>query len=230
MKKCVKCDRKYDDSVLICNDCGLYLIAEVVSDLGDDSQRSNSSTNAGRRRHVVPIEEPTPAPRTSTRQNNTSPRTSGFEASSETAEAPSHSNNTTSVHSSRCGSSGFRRNSRNFIRRYYPIIRVVIPIVLLVFALIWIAANREAVSEFLQCCLISGMVGGALLTFLSARYGHHFNIDVVTGGVIGGMVVGCILKYNILGTATGLLELVNGIGPCIIIIIGIYIAIRGMFR
>ena len=52
----------------------------------------------------------------------------------------------------------------------------------------------------------------------------------MTGGVIGGMVIGCLLKYNVFGTATGLLSLINGVGPCIIIIIGIYIAIRGMFR
>ncbi len=231
MKKCVKCDRKYDDSVLICDDCGLYLIADVVSDLGESTTHRNPHRNTeGRRRRVVPIEEPAPTHRASTRSSDTKPLSSGFEASSETAEPSNHNSNSGSAPASYRSSVGFRRAIRNFIRRYYPIIRIVIPIILLVIALIWIAANWTIVSAFLRCCIISGIVGGVLLTYLSVRFGHHFNVDVVTVGVIGGMIVGCLLKYNVLGTATGLSELVNGIGPCIIIIIGIYLAIRGMFR
>ena len=231
MKKCVKCDRKYDDSVLICEDCGLYLIADVVSDLGESSPHHNSHRNTeGRRQRVVPVDEPAPTSRVETRLNNSRPISSGFEASSESAEASNLNSNNTSSQISHQNGAGFRRAIRNFIRRYYPIIRIVIPIILLVIALIWIAANWTIVSAFLRCCIISGIVGGVLLTYLSVRFGHHFNVDVVTVGVIGGMVVGCLLKYNVLGTATGLSDLVNGIGPCIIIIIGIYIAIRGMFR
>jgi len=231
MKKCVKCDRKYDDSVLICDDCGLYLIADVVSDLGESPPQHDTHRNTqGRRRRVVPVEEPTTAQRASTRSSNTKPISSGFEASSETTEPSNHNSNNGSYQNPHRNGVGFRCTIRNFIRRYYPIIRVVIPIILLVIAIIWIVANREIVGEFLQCCIISGIVGGGLLTFLSVRFGHHFNLDVVTVGVIGGMVIGCLLKYNILGTATGLSELINGIGPCIIMIIGIYIAIRGMFR
>ncbi len=230
MKKCVKCDRKYNDSVLICEDCGLYLIADVVSDLGESPLHHDTHRNTeGRRRRVVPIEEPVTTQRTSTRSNNIKSLSSGFEASSETAEPTNNYRNNGANPSSHRSGVG-RRAIRNFIRRYYPIIRIVIPIILLIVAVVWIAANQEIVGDFLHCCIISGIVGGALLTFLSVRFGHHFNIDVVTVGVIGGMIIGCLLKYNVFGTATGLLALINGVGPCIIVIIGIYIAIRGMFR
>lgn len=231
MKKCVKCDRKYNDSVLICDDCGLYLIADVVSDLGESPPHHDVQRNTGvRRRRVVPVEDPTTEQRTSTRSNNTKPFSSGFEPSSETADPTNHSSNSGNAPSTYRSGAGFRRAIRNFIRRYYPIIRIVIPIILLIIAVVWIAANQAIVSDFLHCCIISGIVGGALLTFLSVRFGHHFNIDVVTVGVIGGMIIGCLLKYNVFGTATDLLSLINGVGPCIIVIIGIYIAIRGMFR
>ena len=231
MKKCVKCDRKYNDSVLICDDCGLYLIADVVSDLGDSSPHHDTHRKTeGRRRRIVPVEEPVTTQRTSTRSNNTKPLASGFEASSETAEPKNNYSNSGADSSSHRSGVGCRRAIRIFIRRYYPIIRMVIPIVLLIIAVVWIAANQAIVVDFLNCCIISGIVGGALLTFLSARFGHHFNIDAVTVGVIGGMIIGCLLKYNVFGTATGLLSLINGVGPCIIVIIGIYIAIRGMFH
>lgn len=231
MKKCVKCDRKYNDSVLICDDCGLYLIADVVSDLDESPPHHDLHRNTkGKRRRVVPVEEPTTTQRTSTRSNNSEPLSSGFEASAETADPSNHNRNSGAAPSSYRSGVRFRRAIRNFIRRYYPIIRIVIPIILLIIAVIWIAANQAIVSNFLRCCIISGIVGGALLSFLSVRFGHHFNIDVVTFGVIGGMIIGCLLKYNVFGTSTGLLSLVNGVGPCIVVIIGIYIAIRGMFR
>ena len=226
MKKCVKCNKKYDDSVLICDSCGLYLIEDVVSDLGNDPKTFSSSVNSNnRRRRVVPIEEPEPSTYgSSRRQHNTNPRQSGFEPSSETVEVPNTSSGTASSHRRR------RRNSSfvGFIRRYYPIIRIAVPIVLFIIALIWIIANWEIVSEFLQCCIISGLVGAGLLTFLSVRFGHHFNVDIMTGGAIAGIIIGCLLKYNILGTATGLYGLFMGIGPCIIMIIGIYIMFRGI--
>lgn len=237
MKKCVKCNRKYDDSVLVCEDCGLYLIADVVSDLADIDKSINLQNNSNiqnnstvrRRNRVVPIDD-TIIQRDSVQHIDTSQRVGSFEPSEETANT--HDMNDDISRESR----GIRRNLgvrhriRRLIRRYYPITRIIIPVVFFVIAVIWIALNWAIVRDFLQCCIISGLIGGALLTFFSVRYGHHFNIDVVTAGIIGGMIIGCILNYNLLGTTTELSNLFMGLGPCLIIIFGIYLAIRGIFR
>lgn len=230
MKKCVKCNRKFEDSNLVCKYCGLYLIADVVSDLSDHStQEAKQSKSSGRRNRVVPIDEPNTT-NVTVCESSFSPHNTGFEPSEETVDSDSIQNRGVSNRQHNRSNTGSGRNIRRFFRRYYPVFRIVIPILLLVVAIILIATNWLVVSDFLQCCLISGIIGGGLLTFLSVRFGHHFNIDVVTIGVIGGIIVGCVIKYNLFGTATGLSDLFVGMGPCIIIIIGIYVAVRGVFR
>lgn len=225
MKKCVKCNREFDDSFFVCEDCGLPLTENTVSDLIDNSSRPGS---VRRRNRVVPIDE-SDISDDSVFDTSFSKQTRGFEPSDEVMDLNSN-DDVFPVRYGNRNNSILEYNTRHHIRRAYYVVRIIVPVLLLVVAIIWMAVNWAVVSDFIQCCLISGIVGGGLLTFLSIRYGHHFSIDAVTVGVIGGMIVGCILKYNIFESADKLSDLFIGMGPCVIIIIGIYIAVRSIFR
>lgn len=232
MKKCVKCGRKYDDLVSICNVCDLYLIKDVVSEIGkkemmykscDDTfstrERNSQSPvrNTRRKNRVVQQVEETEK----SVSNNTVSRTV-FTSSDEDEIKPVYE---TDIQRSRRR----RRQPNRLGRNVLPIMRIVIPILLIIVATMLIVVNWDSIREFLRACIIGGLIGGGMLTFFSLRFGRYFSPDVVTVGLFGGAVVGCILKYNLLGTTVELSELIDALMPCVISCAGIWLMLRSIF-
>lgn len=253
MKKCIKCNKKFADSVLVCDVCGRYLIADVVSDLNENSNAAQNAPSEARASRVaydepsatranrvaydetpvtrasrVTYDEPdstpaaVPVPQFDSYDTDSAGSAGGFRPSTETVGADDGAWR-------RRPNRGTNYGRPNPIRRFLPVLRVIVPIALLIGGIVMMAANWDVVSEFLRFCLISGMIGGGLMIFIGLR-SFHFNADMILIGVLGGIIVGCILRYNILGAATGLGAMISGIMPCIIMVVGIYIMIRGLFR
>ncbi len=236
MKKCVKCGRTYDDSVLICNVCDLYLIKDIASearsnnvdptrirDENDYSHRgevSRNTTNHTPRRHrVIQVEEPEDVEYSS----NTQPQRTIFSASDE--------DNIDSAFVEQSGRRNSRRRRSNRLsRRVLPVLRIIFPVILILIAICLIVINWISIREFLCACIVGGLIGGILLTFLSLRFGRYFNMDIVTVGIVGGAIVGCIIKYNLLGSMVDLSELIDTLMPCVIACVGIWMVCRSVFR
>ena len=75
---------------------------------------------------------------------------------------------------------------------------------MIVIAASLIIRNWVTVKEFLEACLVGGIIGSILLTFLSIRFGTHFNAEITITGAISGAIIGCIIRYNLLGSAADL--------------------------
>lgn len=235
MKKCVKCGRRYEDSVLICNVCDLYLIKDVASEAKNESNRSfeehctnhqnddesykSMSSNKRRRNRVVAVDEDD--------EVNT---TTSTKPTTKTVFVSSDEDDIEPVYRETSGRTTRRpRRIHRIGRRILPLIRIILPISLIVVAAILIVINWNAIRELLRACIVGALIGGTILTFLSLR-GRNFNLDVVTIGAIGGAVVGCILKYNVLGTTVELSALINALMPCVIELAGIWLILRAIFR
>lgn len=235
VKKCVKCGRRYEDSVLICNVCDLYLIKDVATEAKNENNRSSEGrfndyhkgddlpesmhSNNRRRKRVVTADEDEEV--NTTASTNSTKRTT-FVSSDEDDIEPVYreeSERTTRR----------RRRTHRIGRRILPWIRIILPIVFIIVAAILIIINWDTIRELLRACIVGALVGGTILTFLSLR-SRNFNPDVVTIGAIGGTVVGCILKYNILGTTVELSALINALMPCVIELAGIWLILRAIFR
>jgi len=108
-----------------------------------------------------------------------------------------------------------------------PALRYALPAVLILASVQFIALNWDVVYGVIRCCIIGGIVGGCLLTGLSA-VGHHYSLEATIVGIIGGMVLSCILTYNLFDVSSGLGALLYALGPCIIIVVGILIMIRSL--
>lgn len=237
MKKCVKCGRHYDDSLLVCEVCDLYLIKDVASEAKNDAIHTyressfdntraskettrTSNRSGGRRTRILPVDEEDNLVADTT--NNPS-RHTVFTTSDEDAIEPVYDS------SSRRTERRWRRK-RQFGRRLLPVARIVVPIILIAISTIFIVSNWSKIREFLRACIIGALIGGTISTFLSLRSRRNFNPDAVTMGTIGGAVVGCILKYNFLGTTAELTELIYLLMPCVIECAGIWLILRSIFR
>lgn len=116
------------------------------------------------------------------------------------------------------------------MRRLLQWIRILIPIVMIVVAASLIVRNWITIKEFLEACLIGGIIGSVVLTLLAIRFGTRFNAEITITGAISGAIIGCIIKYNLLGSAADLSTLLDALMPCIITCAGIYIVVRGTFN
>ena len=248
MKKCVKCGRRFDDSALKCPDCQLYLIKDTVSDMtsGVGSAQTGKRTSARdtapptqeraftasgsgsarpKRGRVEPINgeggTTVSSPFTDSRNGSRNPG-SGFRPSRETAGAPANP-------FAASGRSGMRRTrSRNLLRALRHVVsalRYALPMLLMLASVLFIALNWDVVYGVIQCCIIGGIVGGCLLTGLSA-VGHHFSPEATIVGIIGGMVLSCILTYNLFDVTSELGALLYALSPCIIVVACIHFMIR----
>lgn len=106
-------------------------------------------------------------------------------------------------------------------------LRYAIPTILILISILLIALHWDVVYGVIQCCIIGGIVGGILLTGLSVA-GHHYSQEATIVGIIGGMVVSCILTYNLFDVTSGLGALLTALGPCIIIFVGVLYLIRSL--
>lgn len=248
MKKCVKCGARYEDTVVKCPECQLYLIKDTVSDMQSDSGAARARTGRSVRNPDSLVRGRSSVPRQSQAGNGPSvnrPKRGrvepvggigetdaslsgsgntrgGFRLSGETAQAPA-SNPTTSNHTSRRRNRG--RDLRRILRRGMPALRYIVPAALILTSILFITLHWNVIYRVIQCCVIGGIVGGILLTWLSA-IGHHYSPEATLVGVIGGMLLACILNYDLFGVASKLGELIVALGPCIIIIAGIIYLIR----
>ena len=260
MKKCVKCGTKYDDSEVICPKCNMYLITDVLSDLSEESfnkkgfARNESffaDTNSNfeeaassrRRNPIHPIDENV------TENDSTNFFTSAESTFSgtDTTASESASSKRRTPHSSFQPSEESddyeeesvqpayrrrirRRRFRQIMRRLLSWLRILVPVLMIVIAASLIIRNWVTVKEFLEACLVGGIIGSILLTFLSIRFGTHFNAEITITGAISGAIIGCIIRYNLLGSAADLSALLDALMPCIICCVGLYIIVRGTFN
>ena len=235
MKKCVRCGSRFEDSVLKCPNCQLYLIKDTVGDTmqtGKDTFAHTSkasiqgtppisSDNRRKRGRVEPVVGsgiPDAPPPISVNSGG------GFRPSKETAKAPLDVPTDT-------GQSRLRNHRsltvHRLLRPVFSALRYVFPVALILASILFIALNWDIVYEVIQCCLIGAIVGGILLTWIST-VGHHYSIEAVIMGMIGGMVLACILTYNLFGVASQLGALLTALGPSIIMVIGILLLIRSL--
>ena len=122
-----------------------------------------------------------------------------------------------------------RRRFRQIMRRLLLWFRILLPVLMIVVAAFLVIRNWETVKEFLEACLIGGIIGSVILTFLSIRFGTRFNAEVTITGAISGAIIGCIIRYNLLGSADDLSALLDALMPCVICCVGLYIIVRGTF-
>lgn len=246
MKKCVRCGTRFDDSVLRCPNCQLYLIKDTVGDMisggtvrtsGRTSARDpdppmqgsapalNPSVSGSARLKRGRVEPVSGGDRTNAPSPGSKNSGSGFRPSGETASAPINA-------PADSGYSGRQRTRsrapRRLLRRIMPALRYVLLAVLILISILFIELHWDVVYGVIQCCIIGGIVGGILLTWLSA-VGHHYSIEATIVGIIGGMVVSCILTYNLFDVASGLGALLTALAPCIIIVVGILYLIRSLW-
>lgn len=126
----------------------------------------------------------------------------------------------------------FRNRSRRqgrWMRRFGPLLPKVLLALLALALVVVFIVNWPVIRLFLQSMLLGAILGAALFAVLSLR-GFHFGLDVIAGGAIFGMIVCCVLRYNILGVSTELGEVISALGPCLIILFGIYQCIKSAFR
>lgn len=261
MKKCVNCQRKFDDTVAVCPHCGIWLIADTVSDLKSDHAESiqrelNPAQSELPRRRVNPVQPDF----TSNRVNPVQPDFSQFNTNSiqpgalQRGYPPVHDTSTqpAAFGGFQPGNAGLsstapelqphrsrgrhRHGSRRALQIFLQILRYAIPIALIGAAIFFIVRNWEKISEVIGICLVGGIIGGAFFTWLSAR-GRHYSVNVTLAGVVIGMIISCILTYNLFGVKNGLsdaavgieggvVQLLSGIVPILIV----YIALSSMAR
>lgn len=116
-----------------------------------------------------------------------------------------------------------------WIRRFGPLLPSVLLGLLALALVVVFIVNWPVIRLFLQSMLLGAILGAALFAVLSLR-GFHFGLDVIVGGAIFGMIVCCVLRYNILGVSTEIGEVISALGPCLIILFGIYQCIKSVFR
>lgn len=185
---------------------------------GTDTAPSGSDSSRRRRNRVHPVEEASnsePVKRTSS---------SSFQPSEESDDYEEES--VQPVYRRRIR----RRRFRQIMRRLLSWLRILVPVLMIVIAASLIIRNWVTVKEFLEACLVGGIIGSVLLTFLSIRFGTHFNAEITITGAISGAIIGCIIRYNLLGSAADLSALLDALMPCIICCVGLYIIVRGTFN
>lgn len=238
MKKCVKCGRNYDDSLLVCEICDLYLIKDVAyetknsnnesygennfesSHIKNEASQTTNRRSGGRRSRVVSVDE---GENVNSNSSNNPDRRTVFSDSDEDSIEPIYTGESRRT-------ARRQRKPHRFGRRLLPVMRIAVPIILIIVAAIFIIMNWVTIREFLRACIIGALVGGTIIIFLSLRSGRYFNPNALLVGALGGAVVGCILKYNFLGTTVELTELIYALMPCVIECAGIWLILRSIFR
>ena len=201
------------------NDSTNFFTSAESTFSGTDTAASESDSNRRRRRNSVhPVEEASnsePVKRTSSSSFQPSEESDNYE---EESVQP--------VYRRRIR----RRRFRQIMRRLLSWLRILVPVLMIVIAASLIIRNWVTVKEFLEACLVGGIIGSVLLTFLSIRFGTHFNAEITITGAISGAIIGCIIRYNLLGSAADLSALLDALMPCIICCVGLYIIVRGTFN
>lgn len=230
MKKCPSCKNVFSDQVTRCPECGLFLITDVTSDLetSDQNRRIHVRSVDSSYNSAFSSENINPYSRGSSVRN----RGIDLHGSGNATESFKPGKNTNDRQNVRVGDSDRNRYRTPWFNRIFrlllPILRVVMPILLIGMAVLLIAMNWESIRPILTCLLLGAIIGGLLLTYLSIRYGHHFNPNVMTTGAIVGAFLACVLQYNLLDLATGLESLLNTLIPVALILLGIWIIIRSI--
>lgn len=239
MKKCVKCKRKYDDSVLKCPKCDRYLLKDTIADtrMGDTAQsaqrgsahdpngasrgnafasRSSAFDNpSSKRRRVEPVDR---YEETDTSSPQLRDSGEGFRPSTEPVWTASGSFEQRKPKG---------RTRSKLLRRIILVLRYTLPAALILVSILFIVLHWNIIYDLIQHCIIGGMLGGVLLTFLSIR-GHRYSIEATIVGIIGGMATSCILAYNLFNVTSELGALFYALGPCLIIIAGIFYLFRSL--
>ena len=206
-----------DENVTEDNSTRFFTSAESTFS-GTDTAASESDSSRRRRNRVHPVEEASnsePVKRTSSSSFQPSEESDNYE---EESVQP--------VYRRRIR----RRRFRQIMRRLLSWLRILVPVLIIVIAASLIIRNWVTVKEFLEACLVGGIIGSVLLTFLSIRFGTHFNAEITITGAISGAIIGCIIRYNLLGSAADLSALLDALMPCIICCVGLYIIVRGTFN
>lgn len=206
-----------DENVTEDNSTRFFTSAESTFS-GTDTAASESDSSRRRRNRVHPVEEASnsePVKRTSSSLFQPSEESDNYE---EESVQP--------VYRRRIR----RRRFRQIMRRLLSWLRILVPVLMIVIAASLIIRNWVTVKEFLEACLVGGIIGSVLLTFLSIRFGTHFNAEITITGAISGAIIGCIIRYNLLGSAADLSALLDALMPCIICCVGLYIIVRGTFN
>ncbi|MBR4027920.1 MAG: hypothetical protein IKJ01_10340, partial [Lachnospiraceae bacterium] len=114
----------------------------------------------------------------------------------------------------------------DWIRRLLSLARIVVPILLIVWGVISIINSWSFIEEVLSCCMVGAIIGGGALTYLSLRFGHYFNSNVMFTGAIVGAILACVFQYNVLDIGTELAMFIEVVGSTILMpLIGIWILI-----
>lgn len=122
-----------------------------------------------------------------------------------------------------------RRRRSKHLRRFMPLLPGLLLVLLAAGLVLLVIVNWPVIRLFLRCMLTGAILGAALFAVLSLR-SFHFGLHVIVGGAVFGMIVSCVLKYNILGVNTELGEIFSAFLPCLILLWGIYLCIKSIFR
>lgn len=201
------------------NDSTNFFTSAESTFSGTDTTASESASSKRRRNRVHPVEEASNSEPVKRRTPHSS-----FQPSEESDDYEEESVQPAYRRRIR------RRRFRQIMRRLLSWLRILVPVLMIVIAASLIIRNWVTVKEFLEACLVGGIIGSILLTFLSIRFGTHFNAEITITGAISGAIIGCIIRYNLLGSAADLSALLDALMPCIICCVGLYIIVRGTFN
>lgn len=232
MKKCPNCKNVFSDQITRCPECSLFLITDIVSDF--------EIPNQNRRIHVRSVDSSHNSVFSSGNANQyfrgSSVRNRGTDLhrsgdTSESFKPGKNTNDRPNVHMGDSDRGRYRMSwFHRILRVLLPILRIVMPVLLIGIAVLLIVINWGSIRPILTCLLLGAIIGGTLLTYLSVRYGHHFNSNVMTTGAIIGAFLACVLQYNLLDLGTGLESFLNALGPVMLILLGIWMMIRSIMR
>lgn len=209
MKRCPICQNTYDDSETRCQRCGGPLDSD------------NLPIGAGRRqiRAQQTFEEETGNNQSYDNRYGGSVLTPGTRTYGNINEY----NNT--------GRRPVRGNqSIRTMMRLRSYMRYIIPIIVILVGFGLLISNWGSIKTFLTCICVGAIVGAIGFSYLSIRFGRHYNPSVMSSGAVIGMILACILRYNVLGIGTEIGELINALVPLIIILVAMWYMLRGIMR
>lgn len=211
MKKCPVCNKTFSDNVTECPNCELFLIADIVSDWRENSASGLSERNS----RVNKVTSVSSDVSSSSPINDENSLIAGRSVDNNTFD--SGKDDTSVVH------------PNVFFRGLVSLMRILLPILFIGGAVIAIINYWEVISQFLGCCLVGAIIGGITLTYLSVRFGGTFSPGAMTSGAVAGMILACVLRYNILDVGTEIIVLFEALGPLIIILLAIGMILRSLF-
>lgn len=236
MKICLNCNNRFDDNMERCPQCNSFLMPEDAitvsfpfTDRDIDTNEADAYGNRGQGRTQFRPETQEPAGNQGQRRFGAESREPAGGLISDPLELMENAQAYSDYYQHHgAPHNSLSRRILSSIRHSMPALRHILPILLILAGVISIIVNWESIRAFLSICLVGAVIGGIAVAFLSVRSHHGFQPDIFWGGALIGAVLSCLFTYNTFHVTDNVGALLEGSGPCVIIIIGIWLMFRSV--